>query len=306
MEKNKIVISGINGFVGRHLARLLSSQGIHVIGIGHDKDISPDIQNCAKAYYQQDLTQGWPDTGAVRSIIHLAGLAAVGPSFDDPQRYINTNSSMITHVGEYYLSQSDKPRIVVVSSGAIYDPDQPMPLSEEAATGLSSPYAVSKVLVENQCAYYIQRGLDVVVARPFNHIGPGQGKGFILPDFYERILATSGNAIDVGNINTRRDYTDVRDIVRAYSLLALSQTLRHTTYNICSGRSLAGSEILDKLKRAMNRPEISFTINPGLVRPTDILEITGDSTRIREELGWQPEIAIDQTIVDFVRVRQAA
>lgn len=306
MGKSKVVISGINGFVGQHLARQLASQGVTIIGIGQDAEVAPVIKSIVDTYYAQDLTVGWPDTGPVTSIIHLAGLAAVGPSFDDPQRYITVNSSMMTHLAEYYLKQEHKPRIVAVSSGAIYDSNQPMPISEEGILGFSSPYALSKILVENQCTYYRGRGLDCVIARPFNHIGPGQSKGFILPDFYARLTETAEGPISVGNITTKRDYTDVRDIVKAYALLALAPQLHHTVYNICSGRSLAGSEIFDKLKQAMHKPDIAFEIDPALIRPTDIAEIIGDSSQLQTELGWKPAINIDQTIKDFVSASQAA
>lgn len=302
MEKKRIVISGINGFVGHHLARELHANNVTVIGIGHDPELAEDLKNIVDDYFSQDLVLSWPDTGDVDGVIHLAGLAAVGPSFDDPQRYINMNSAMVTNMAEYYVSRSKKPRLLIVSSGAIYSPDQPMPINEMANIGLSSPYAVSKVLTENQATYYSGRGLECIVARPFNHIGPGQGKGFILPDFYGRLNETvDGGVIKVGNINTKRDYTDVRDIVKAYTALILAPALQHSVYNVCSGKSLAGSEVLDMLKKSMNRDSIRFEVDPDLIRPTDIPEITGDSTRLREELQWQPSYDISQTIIDFVQ-----
>jgi GDP-4-dehydro-6-deoxy-D-mannose reductase len=192
--------------------------------------------------------------------------------------------------------------VIIVSSGAIYDSNQPMPITEDSKMGYTSPYAVSKVLTENQAAYYRNRGLDCIVARPFNHIGPGQDEGFILPDFYSRLSSLSENekVISVGNIETRRDYTDVRDIVRAYGKLALTSTLQHATYNICSGKSLSGADILNGLKNAMNLTDIGFEIDQSLVRPTDIAEIVGDSSRLQNELNWKPEHDIQQTIVDFV------
>ena len=301
----EIIVTGVNGFVGQHLAKTLSAQGVSVFGIGSEPEANGNVADIVDAYFSQNLIEGWPDTGPVKSVIHLAGLAAVGPSFDDPQLYISANSAMVTNLCEYYLKQESKPRIIIVSSGAIYSPDQPMPITEDSVIGLSSPYAVSKVLNENQATYYRNRGLDCVVVRPFNHIGPGQAPGFILPDFYKRIAESTENNIKVGNINTRRDYTDVRDIVKAYSLLALAPELQNDVYNICSGQSLAGSEILDKLKLAMNRPEITFEVDPTLVRPTDIQEIVGDSSRLRDELQWAPSYTIDQTIADFVEANKS-
>ncbi len=306
MIKQKVVISGINGFVGHHLARELDSAGIAVIGIGLDAVVDSDITDIVSSYYQSDLSATWPNIPNVTAVIHLAGLAAVGPSFDNPQKYINVNSSMVTNLCEYYLKQAVKPRIVVVSSGAIYSSNQSMPISEAGEIGFSSPYAVSKILNENQVTYYRNRGLDCVVARPFNHIGPGQKEGFILPDFYSRLSQLDSNeqqTIQTGNIETRRDYTDVRDIARAYSKLALAPKLDHIIYNICSGVSLSGREILDELKTAMKLPNIQYETDPSLVRPTDAMEIIGDASRLKSELDWVPLIDIHQTVLDFVQAQ---
>lgn len=302
----KIVITGVNGFVGHHLARELHSSGLSVVGIGTDEVVAPGIADIVEEYHQADLSQRWPNVSKARAVIHLAGLAAVGPSFDNPQKYINLNSAMVTNLCEHYVNDEEKPRVILVSSGAIYDGHQPMPISESGEVGLSSPYAISKVLNENQATYYRQRGLDCVTVRPFNHIGPGQAPGFILPDFYERLsqLEDSSAAVSVGNIDTRRDYTDVRDIVRAYGKLALADSLQHTIYNVCSGASVSGTEILDKLKAAMDLPGVRFEIDPTLVRPTDIENIVGDSSRLKEELDWEPQIPLQQTIADFIASKQ--
>lgn len=302
MEKTRIAVTGINGFVGHHLARELVDNNISVVGIGHDKELSPALEGTVDEYYSADLIDEWPPIDNVRSVIHLAGLAAVGPSFDNPQRYLNGNSAMVTNLCEYYVTQEAKPRVVIVSSGAIYDSNQPMPISEEGVVGFTSPYAVSKVLVENQAKYYRNRGLECTVVRPFNHIGPGQDKGFILPDFYGRLSSLGGDekVISVGNIETRRDYTDVRDIVRAYAKVALANTLKYDTYNVCSGKSLSGVDIFNQLKQTMHLPDIGFEIDPSLVRPTDIMEITGNSSRLQGELGWKAEYPIEQTVADFV------
>ena len=300
MSKKRVVVTGINGFVGHHLARELVNSDVSIIGVGHEPEIANDLSDIVESYFVQDLVSAWPDTGEVDGVINLAGLAALGPSFDDPQRYINMNSSIVTNLCEYYLKRDNHPRIVIISSGAIYSPDQPLPISEDGELGLTSPYAVSKVLTENQIIYYRQRGLDCVVARPFNHIGPGQAKGFILPDFYDRIADTNENVISVGNIETKRDYTDVRDIARAYTKLVLAPELKLPIYNVCSGKSLSGKEILDILKSTMGRDDITYEVDPKLVRPTDIPEITGDSSRLQDELNWHPEIDVSQTIADFV------
>lgn len=302
MERDRVIISGINGFVGNHLAKELNNSGVEVVGIGQEDEVNPEISNIVGEYHQADLVETWPETLDAKAIIHLAGLAAVGPSFEKPQVYINANSAMVTNLCEYYLKQESKPRIILVSSGAIYNPDQTMPINESGDISLSSPYSISKVLNENQAEYYRKRGLDCVVVRPFNHIGPGQSKGFILPDLFERLSQLGENkTITTGNIETRRDYTDVRDIVKAYGRLALAETLKSNIYNICSGKSYSGVEILNILEEIMGLEEVVLEIDQSLVRPNDTPEIIGDSSRLKEELNWQPEIDINQTISDFVK-----
>lgn len=297
-----VAVTGINGFVGKHLARELADHDISVVGIGQEDEVHEEIAGLVKDYYCADLTKEWPIRGKIDAIIHLAGLAAVGPSFDDPQRYIEVNSSMVTKMADYYLrTGSISPRFVVVSSGAIYSPDQPMPLTEDSEFGITSPYAVSKLTVENQCAYYRSRGLDCVVMRPFNHIGPGQLGGFLVPDMIEQ-LREADDEILVGNINTKRDYTDVRDVVAAYRLVATAPgLLGQNTYNLSSGRSVAGSDIIDALKKIMGKESVAVSVDEARVRPTDPADIIGDSSRLQADTGWAPRIPLQQTLEDCAR-----
>ncbi len=293
-----ILITGVNGFVGKHLVREITRNSISVIGVGRESSADPEISEVLHEYVNVDLTKEWPTLDEVSAIIHLAGLAAVGPSFENPQDYLNLNSAMITNMCEHYLTKTNKPRIVAVSSGAIYDPNQNMPLTEDSEIGFYSPYAVSKVLVEKQCAYYKNRGLDCVVVRPFNHIGPGQSEGFLVPDVVNQLKV--GKLITVGNISTKRDYTDVRDIVRAYRLLATTPKLNHDVYNACSGTSTSGEEIIDLLKEVLRKPSAEVVIDQSRVRPTDPAEIYGDASRLSKDTGWVPEINLEQTLQDIV------
>jgi GDP-4-dehydro-6-deoxy-D-mannose reductase len=299
MSSRKIVITGVNGFVGRHLTRELHQHNIEVIGVDRASAVDDSISDLLAEYISVDLVDGWPEINDVSAVIHLAGLAAVGPSFEKPQEYINVNSAILTNLAEYYLCKVTQPRLIVISSGAIYSPDQPMPLTEDSKVGYTSPYAVSKVLVENQCRYYRTRNLDCVVARPFNHIGPGQRGGFLLPDLYEQL--TNKNELSVGNLKTKRDYTDVRDVVKAYRLLATTETLSHDIYNICSGGSTSGEEILSALIDTTGKKTPEITVDEAKVRPNDPENIFGDNSRLQEDTGWRPELPLRQTIKDFVK-----
>jgi GDP-4-dehydro-6-deoxy-D-mannose reductase len=297
-----ILITGINGFVGKHLVRELVAGEHTVIGVSREEKVDPEISELLHDYVYQDIARAWPDISEpVDAVINLAGLAAVGPSFDQPQRYIDINSAIVTNIGEYYLKKDKKPRIVLVSSGAIYSPSQPMPLTEESKLGINSPYTISKVANETQAEYYRGRGLDIVIARPFNHIGPGQLEGFLVPDLIEKLKnLDDSKTLRVGSLTTKRDYTDVRDVARAYHLLATTKQLNHTIYNVCSGASHSGEEILAILQDIMGLKDVKVEIDQSKIRPNDPADIFGLAAKLTQDTGWKPEIKLEQTIKDSV------
>lgn len=309
--ESSVIITGINGFVGEHVAREFKNHNLPVVGIGHHDTPSDNVSPLLDQYVPCDMLDEQRlhsslDFKNARAVIHLAGLATVGQSFEQPKRYMVDNGAMAINLLQSALDHNFKGRTIIVSTGALYDPHQPLPLSEGASTTANSPYAVGKLFVEDVAGYYRSRGLDVVVARPFNHIGPGQGPGFILPDMYGQLLeARATGKIRVGNINTKRDYTDVRDIARAYGVIALASSLQYGLYNICSGRSLSGKELLAALQRELMIDELSIEVDQSKIRPNDILEITGDSSRLQQELNWKPEIPIEQTIADYIASHSA-
>ena len=301
----KIIVTGVNGFVGEHVVDTFKEDGFEVVGIGSDNNPNEKVAHKLDTYVSCNLLDvdsvNNIDLNNARAIIHLAGLSAVSQSFDQAQRYISDNAVMTYNLLDHAKTSNMQGRAIVVSSGALYDPNQPLPISEESATSPTSPYAIGKLASEHVVDYFRNRGLDAVIARPFNHIGPGQKEGFILPDIYAQLSSVgSGGEIQVGNLNTRRDYTDVRDIVAGYKALALADSLDHRLYNICSGKSLSGKDILALVERIGNYTDIKVSIDPSKIRPSDIMDIYGDSSRIRKELGWQPQYDIEQTIADFV------
>ncbi len=254
------------------------------------------------AYHGVDLTRHWPFPVGVNAIVHLAGLAAVGPSFLEPQRYIEVNSSMMTVMCEALLSRSENPRVIVVSSGAVYEPPANADaVGETHPRAATSPYAVAKILVETQAEYYSRRGVDTVVARPFNHIGPGQGPGFLVPDLTRKIqTAPPGEPLQTGNLSTARDYTDVRDVAAAYLTLAVADSHQHATYNVGSGHSHTGIDMLREISSALDVPVPLTSIDATLLRPGDVADVRGDASRLRDEFGWAPTIDWRTSISDYV------
>jgi len=299
-----VLVTGSNGFVGQHLVKELAEHGFSVIGVGGPigaKDKSPHVAK----YLELDLTDPKQaekiDFTEVLAVVHLAGLAAVGPSFDDPMLYMNVNIGIEINLFETALKQGAKPRFLIVSSGTLYDAKAPLPLTEESPVDPNSPYAVSKMGQEAMALYYTSRGFESIIARPFNHIGPGQGPGFIVPDFAEQIIKVEeGEAqeVMVGNLDAKRDYTDVRDIVRAYRLL-LDKGRSGEVYNICSGTARSGHEILDGLLKASDG-HVEVKQDPGKMRPSDTPEIYGSHDKLAADTGWQPEIKLETTLADVI------
>lgn len=304
-----IAITGVNGFVGQHVALELHRHEINVVGISRDAEANPALSGLLIEYYAADLRTQWPDIPKVDAIIHLAGLATVGASFKNPQQYIEGNPAMFDTIAKHYVNQPNAPRVIVVSSGAVYDPNQPMPETESSKlVDISAedvpPYTISKVLTEQLSDSYKKKGLDCIIARPFNHTGPGQIGDFIIPTLITKLIAEEETdaAIQLnGSITAMRDFTDVRDIARAYRLLATTkrEQLLQGVYNVCSGKSISVSELAEQIKNILGKEKV---VVKGKLEPTvNTSEIRGDYSALRRDTGWEPTIPIDVTLQDTVK-----
>lgn len=308
MSTQRILVTGINGFVGKHLVRELNAQGIAVVGTATSKP-SPEIADLLESFIPADLTDqesvGKIGFTQIDAVIHLAAHSHQGMSFDLPQKFIADNSAMVVTLFESILAQKiDKnPRFVNVSSGAVYESAQPMPITEESKTTHGSPYAISKLLGEMLGDYYQKRGIDTITVRPFNHTGPGQGAGFLLPDLTKQLHDLGPNGVlRVGNIKTRRDYTDVRDVVKAYVLLATAPEVKNRLYNLCSGVSRSGEELIHIIASALygDGAKPTTEVDQAKIRPNDPPEIFGSTARLKTDTGWEMTIPFEQTVRDYV------
>ena len=303
-----ILITGINGFVGKHLAREAVAQGHSVIGVGVNGGLDESLAGIVSRYELCDLTDALAvaklNLEGVQAIINLAGLAKVGSSFGQAELYKRVNVDVLAVLGRRLLAEKSKVRLIAISSSMVYDSAQPMPLSEASRTsGAGSPYADSKLLMEAAAAELKSQGLDCVVMRPFNHIGPGQESGFLVPDLYQQIegVIKRSQPLLVVNLSSKRDYTDVRDVAKAYLSIAAKPTLAHNVYNVCSGHSVSGTEILANLLAQMGLKEtIKPQVDQAKMRPSDVAELYGSAERLRAETGWQPTIPIAQSLKDFI------
>jgi GDP-4-dehydro-6-deoxy-D-mannose reductase len=307
MKKN-ILVTGVSGFAGKHLAREIASRDFKVYGVGRDERAHPEIASILSNYTKADLTNveevAKLPLDNIDVVINLAALAKPGVSFQEEERYLRTNLEVATIIANQILKKGSPIRFIAISTGGVYDSNQQMPLTEDSRLiEQGSPYARSKVLMENALNKLRDQGLDCVLVRPFNHIGPGQEQGFLVPDLYQKLLTAqeSGEPLHVGDLTTKRDFTDVRDVVSAYTNLAEAENLMYSLYNICSGKSFSGEDILHNLMEAMSmRDKVRIEQDPSLIRPNDPKDLYGNNQRISEVAGWRPTIPLEKTISDFV------
>jgi len=289
----RAVITGAAGFVGRHLSEHLAGEGDDVVAVDRDHDIT-ELDSLTETF-----AQAGPDV-----VYHLAALSHVGASWDDPADVLRVNVLGTNSVLSAARRAAPQATVLVVSSAEVYGVVVPeeLPLTERAELRPGSPYAASKAaaeIVAGQAARGF--GQRVVIARPFNHIGPGQSASFFVPAIARRLVEArrSGTRrVTIGNLSARRDFTDVRDVVRAYRLLARCGA-SGVVYNVCSGADVSVAEVAETL-RGLVYPEAEFVEDASLVRPLDIPVLRGDSTRLREGTGWRPEIDLATTLRDVV------
>jgi len=297
-----VLITGINGFVGHHLTEELASAGHNIYGASREGELSDKLADKLTAYYTVDLSERSQcdsiDWSQINSVVHLAGLAAVGPSFDNPKLYHDVNVGIARNLFESAKAAGVHPRIIAISTGAVYGHTDGA-VTESTQLQPGSPYAESKLEAEKIVSKYRAEGFDNSVSvRPFNHVGPGQGPGFLVPDLGYQI-AEGKNPIKAGNLSSSRDYTDVRDVVRAYRLLAEAPKLHHEVYNVCSGTSIKGETIFELFKKTASKLDLKVEVTQSKLRANDDDIIVGSNKRLHDETGWQPEISIEQTIKDF-------
>jgi GDP-4-dehydro-6-deoxy-D-mannose reductase len=297
----RVLVTGATGFAGSHLMDVVRKQdGVEAYGTSaHASDVDHivPIDLTEADAVERLLEDTKPDV-----IYHLAAFASPAESFKRPVEAINSTLEMQVNIYESCLKLGIHPRVVVVSSGQIYGRAEAsqLPLKETNPLDFASPYAVAKVGQENLASLYGKRGIESVVARPFNHIGPRQQPGFLISDLSKQIAeleSAPGDAkMRVGNLASKRDFTDARDIVRAYTLLA-EKGVAGEVYNVCTGTSRSGQEMLDMLLK-LSHKQIETEPDPERMRPADIPDLYGDASKIKRDTGWEPQIPLEQTLAD--------
>lgn len=306
----KALITGINGFAGSHLAEFLLSKGYQIFGIdynlgnagniGHIRDrltlYECDIRD--EARLNEIITQSKSD-----EIYHLAAIAHVPTSYRDPKLTFEVNLYGSLNLFETVKATSWSVKVLYVGSASEYGDvsKERIPIDEDVPLKPVDPYSVSKASADMLAyQYFKDYGLHVVRVRPFNHIGPRQSPDYVVSNFAKQIAEIEKGlkepVITVGNLEAKRDFTDVRDMVRAY-WLALQKGEGGEVYNICSGKAVLIKEVLDKLLKLSKR-EIKIKQDVKRLRPADIPLLLGDSSKFRERSGWKPEIPFEKTLQD--------
>lgn len=297
----KALITGGGGFVGQYLAKHCRSEGDNVVSVDRTGAESLDITD--RDAVEASFTRHRPDV-----VYHLAALSHVGESWADPTGVLRVNVEGTGHVLNAARVAGVRRTIVIGSAeeyGQVQERD--LPLSEEAPLRPSSPYGVSKIAASFLALQaHLAYGLDVVRVRAFTHTGPGQSDRFLMPALAHRIAAAEREQRDeirVGSIDPIRDVSDVRDVVRAYRLLA-QRGEAGAVYNVCSGTGVAVREIAEHLLAAARRP-LRLTVDPELVRPVEVPRLVGDASKLRAATGWSPEFGLDQTLADVLESARA-
>lgn len=316
MAKRRVFITGATGFAGRHLlAQLLPSENI-VYGTSYPQPPRSDEPNIfpLDLRSERDVFDG-VKRAAPDWVFHLAAVSNVGYSWTNKKETLETNVVGTFHLFEALKKFVPEARVLFVSSSDIYgfppgaETAGPPAFSEADAFHLASPYALSKYEGELMAGFYSRfEGLDIVIVRPFPHTGPGQSAEFVCSDWARQVIRIDRSAQDpvirVGNLDIQRDFTDVRDTVRAYVLL-LQKGRKGDVYNVCRGRGVALREILDILLSFSPRT-VRIEKDPERQRKVDIPSLVGDNRKVRAETGWEPQIPLRKTLaelVDFWRVR---
>ena len=289
----RALITGGRGFVGIHLAAHLESCGDEVVSIDMETDVTDPVAVATAV-----------EAAAPDVIYHLAALAHVGDSWANPAAVLGVNVIGTANVLAAARQLERPARTIVVSSAEVYgivSPDE-LPLTEQSEVRPASPYAASKAAAE-QVALQAVRGFgqEVIVARPFNHVGPGQAPVFAVPALAKRIIDASHAGetwLPVGTLTTRRDFTDVRDVVRAYRLLATSG-VSGEIYNIATGVDIEIDDIAQRLLRLAGA-SLELRADPSLMRPVDVPVLRGDAAKLAAATGWAPAIPLDVTLADVL------
>jgi GDP-4-dehydro-6-deoxy-D-mannose reductase len=302
---SRILITGGTGFVGTHLIQFLKSYTSHIAVLAPADNSRP--QHDLVEYYEVDIR----DRGAVRSVVHevkptqiyhLAAVSAVDDSWSNPQLTYEVNVFGANNLFKAAMSLPSPPRILNVSTAQVYATSS-QPMSEDSLVQPNNPYAASKAMAELLVVEYQKYAAGgIITARAFNHTGAGQPPTFVLPSIAKQFAEIESGLqppkLTVGNIEVKRDFTDVRDVVRAYCML-LDKGRPGEIYNVCCGSAIRLADIIQMFE-SVSGTKITIETDAARVRCNDVPQICGDPKKIRKVTGWYPQISLPKTVADLL------
>lgn len=306
----RALITGVAGFVGGHLVEHLAAATDWEIwgNVRDEVDLKyavPGVRALVADLRDPQAALDLVDEARPDFVFHLAAQAFVPQSWADPWDTYETNLRSQLNLFEALLARGGTARVLVIGSNEEYGlvDSEHLPLREDSPLRPESPYGVSKIAQDFiGLQYALSRRLPAVRVRPFNHIGPRQSEKFVASAFARQIAAIeAGQAppvVKVGNLSAQRDFTDVRDMVRAYALL-VEHGEPGEVYNAGSGQAVMVRELLDILLEASSTP-VEVHLNPELMRPIDIPVVVCDASRLRAHTGWEPRLPLRQTLHDIL------
>ncbi|MCG7407943.1 GDP-mannose 4,6-dehydratase [Paenibacillus sp. ACRRX] len=305
MTMKRVLVTGASGFVGYHLVELLLTQRVEIWGT-FSSGRSNNVQSIN--WLSMDVTDPLEVDFVIKKIkpdvvFHLAAKSNVANSWINTNQLNTANINGTLNVVNSILNHSPDSLLVNIGSSEEYGIPTSLPINEKHILNPVNPYGISKLSAGLSVLRFCERfNLKVIHVRPFNHIGPGQSLGFVTSDFAKQIVdietGNSPNSIHVGNLSSKRDFTDVRDVVKAYWLLSEYGKVG-SVYNVCSGISTSISEILEKFI-LLSRKEIKIIVDPNKYRPIDVPVIFGDNHFLCNDTGWNRQYNLDKTVEDIM------
>ncbi len=298
----KAFITGIGGFVGKYLAEHLLANGFKVYGIDRQESSIKECSIEACDILDKEKLSAVVERLKPDAIFHLAALSSVSKSFEAAKETKRVNVEGTRNLLDAVAAAKISPIILVVSSLQIYGKPDRLPIREDASLRPASPYAESKAEQERLCREYgDKKKLKIIISRSFNHTGPGQSADFVWPSFAKQIAeieAGKRKELNVGNLDVERDFSDVRDIVKAY-LLAIKKCKPGEIYNICSGKAYNIGKMLDVMK-SYSTAKVKVVVDSSRVRKEDVPVLYGDNSKFAKATGWKPEIPFEKTLKDIL------
>lgn len=303
MAGKRALVTGSEGFVGRILCEYLTASGVEALGCDLSVPFDSKTRHACDLADSTDVQRMLEWAGPCAYVFHLAAAASVAAGIHAPGTFMRANIEGTVNLCEAMRALYPGTRLIFIGSSEVYGPPEYLPVDESHPLNPINPYAISKLAAEQYCQYlHTSSGMNVVLLRPFNHSGPGQRDQFVLSSFARQIVEIEKGLrkpiLRVGNLTAKRDFSHVRDVVRAY-LLAAEKGHAGEIYNICSGASVSIGEALETMR---SLTDAAFTIESDLkrFRPVDVPEMLGSYEKFYTHTGWRPETDVARILADLV------